>query len=308
MNVKDYEYIAALGKYRTISRASQELYISQPALSKFLQKTEQELNVCLFQRVGHQLVPTYAGQQLIQNANEILYLHNGMLRTMADVAQQRSGQIKIGVPMSRGIFFIARVLPRFYQRYPGVCVNVHEDNTQTLLKKLRLGELDLVFAHIPENSSDLHTEVVSTEEMVLAAPAAYHLENSAYDDPRFRFPCLAPDAWIDHPFLMLSKDQLSRKFTDQYLEERQLVPHVILKLRNLAQVLYAVGCGIGVTLCPALPFADDMPNRLRYFSLQSGTGPASRKVAILYRTDAYLSKAEQDLISIIRACMNDESA
>ena len=300
MNIRDYEYIAALAKYRTISRASKELYISQPALSKFLQKTEQELNVCLFQRVGRQLVPTFAGQQLAAAAADILFRHNQMLQTIGDIAHETNGQIQLGIPMSRGNFFIARILPDFYQQYPKISLSIFEDSTQTLLKKLRLGELDLVFANMPEESSDLYAEEVSEEEMVLAAPKDYHLEEKAVQCAPYRFPGLFPNDWCEYPFLMLSRDQMSRKFAEQYFKQQRFSPNVLLKIRNLSQVLYCVQRGLGVTICPSLPqVTDELSNNVAYFSLLSDHGPAIRKTAILYRKDAYLTKAEHHLISII---------
>lgn len=300
MNVKDYEYIAALAKYKSISRAARELYISQPALSKFLQKTEQELKVPLFQRVGHQLIPTFAGQQLVEAANEILFLHNRMLSTVSDIAQGTNGQIHLGIPMSRGNFFIAQVFPLFYERYPGIFLSIFEDSTQTLLKKLRRGELDLVFANLSAAESDFYIDPVSAEEMVLAAPIQFHLEQKAVSLPDYAFPCLSPRDWADLPFLMLSQDQMSRQFADQYFAEQGISPGSLLKIRNLSQVLYCVQRGLGVTICPAIPLVRDATtDNIAYYSLLSAGGPVRRQTAIVYRKDAYLTQAEQYLIAVI---------
>lgn len=305
MNVKDYEYIVALAKYKSISRASKELYISQPALSKFLQKTEQELHVRLFQRVGHQLVPTFAGQQLIRTASEILFLHHRMLSNLADISHGTSGEIHLGIPMSRGNFFIAQVLPLFYEQYPGIFLSIYEDSTQALLKKLRLGELDLVFAHLPSELADLQIDLVSTEEMVLAAPKQFQLDKKAVPLAPYSFPCLAPKDWADLPFLTLSQDQLSRKFADRYFQEQGISPNILLKIRNLSQVLYSVQRGLGVTICPALPFVKDAAtDNIAYYSLLSEQGPVTRQTAIICRKDAYLTQAEQYLISVIHKSMH----
>jgi DNA-binding transcriptional LysR family regulator len=302
MNVKDYEYLYALGKYRTISKASKELYISQPALSKFLQKTEKELHVCLFQRVGHQLVPTDAGNELLEYAGQILFLHRNLLDKIDDIAHQQSGEIKLGLPLSRSHFFISQILPVFYAHYPHIVLNLFEDSTQILLKKLRLGELNLIVVSIPENQSfpDLQMEFLSREEMVLAAHENFGLDQKAVTFPSYRFPCLSIADWISYPFLQLSEDQLSRKFSDEYLREYGEKPNTILKLRNLSQILYSVHRGLGVTICPSLPLSgyDENP-RIQYFSLYSSKGPTTRTTGILYRKDAYLSRAIKDLMAII---------
>ena len=68
MHLKEAEYVLAIERHRTIYRAAEELGITQPSLSRFLQGLEQELGVKLFERSGKRLVLTYAGKQYIQLA------------------------------------------------------------------------------------------------------------------------------------------------------------------------------------------------------------------------------------------------
>lgn len=300
MNVKEFEYLVELSKAGSISKASKALYISQPALSKFLQKQEQEAGTPLFQHVGRQLVPTYAGEQCIQTATEILFLHKRLQRSLADIAQQKSGQIKFGMPLSRSHFFISKILPCFYKEFPEVCVNIYEDATKVLLKKLRMGEINMMIGNFSENHEELVYEIISEEEMVLAVPECFHLEKYAVIEEPYRYPVLQSEHWKDCPFLMLSEDQVSRAFTDQYLEQNQIVPNTILQIRNLSQLLFSVQQGIGVTICPSMPILNrEGESQMRYFSLFSEQGPTLRKMAVIYRKDSYLSVAEKILIWII---------
>lgn len=300
MNVKEFEYLVELSKAGSISKASKALYISQPALSKFLQKQEQEAGTPLFQHVGRQLVPTYAGEQCIQTATEILFLHKRLQRSLADIAQQKSGQIKFGMPLSRSHFFISKILPCFYKEFPEVCVNIYEDAAKVLLKKLRMGEINMMIGNFSENHEELVYEIISEEEMVLAAPECFHLEKYAVIEEPYRYPVLQSEHWKDCPFLMLSEDQVSRAFTDQYLEQNQIVPNTILQIRNLSQLLFSVQQGIGVTICPSMPILNrEGESQMRYFSLFSEQGPTLRKMAVIYRKDSYLSVAEKILIWII---------
>ena len=64
MDFRDYTYVQMIAQYKTISRAADALYISQPSLSKFLQKLEEELGTPLFKRVNKQMYPTYAGERI----------------------------------------------------------------------------------------------------------------------------------------------------------------------------------------------------------------------------------------------------
>ena len=301
MNVKDFEYLIELSKAGSISKASKALYISQPALSKFLQKMESEAGTALFQHVGRQLVPTYAGEQCIQTASEILFLHNRLQSVLSDIARQQEGQIRLGIPLSRSNYFISKILPEFYKQYPKICIHIYEDATKILLKKLRVGELDLVFGNFSQLYEDLNYEIISKEEMVLAAPACFGF--SAYAQPQadYQFPCITPDIWKDYPFLMLSDDQMSRTFADEYLKKNNMKPNVILKIRNLGQVLLSVQHGLGLTICPSIPVLEpNAEEKIQYFSLLSDDGPTIRETAVFYRKDAYLSIATKILIYVIK--------
>lgn len=301
MNVRDFEYIAELGRSESILKASRNLYISQPALSKFIQKKEQEAGTPLFQHVGHRLVPTYAGEQCIRFSEEILFFHKQLENTLADIAKQEKGLIHFGLPMSRSSFFIAQLLPLFYREFPHICLNIYEDSTQNLQKKLRSGELDIIFVNVVEQYDDLTYIPVSREEMVLAASPAFDLSGKAAADASYQYPCLRPEDWKDLPFLALSEDQLSHSFADQYLGRNRITPHTVLIIRNLAQVLFSVRQGLGVTICPSMPLETDVDGRtVEYYSLYSETGPVVRQTAISFRKDAYLSVPARKLIQIMK--------
>lgn len=301
MNVKDFEYLTELAKAGSISGASKALYISQPALSKYLQKLEDEAGTPLFQHVGRQLVPTYAGEKCIQTAKEILYLHNQMLDTLSDITRQNSGQIKLGLPLSRGNHFISVILPQFYEKFPGICINIHQESMKILVKMLRRGELNLVYGNISETHEELQYDPISEEEMVLAVPASYHLSDKGVRREPYRFPCLKKEDWENLPFLMLNEDQASRIYADDYLGRHHITPKTVLKVRNLAQILFSVKQGLGITICPSLPIlSDNIGNQVDYFSLPDENGLHIRQTAVMYRKDAYLSVAEKYLIQIIR--------
>ncbi len=301
MNVRDFEYIAELGRSESILKASKNLYISQPALSKFLQKTEAEIGTPLFQHVGHRLVPTYAGEQCIKTSEEILFLHKQLENTLADITSQESGLIRFGLPLSRSSYFISGLFPLFHREYPHICVNIYEDSTVILQKMLRDGELDMIFVNVVEEYGELNYIPVSQEEMVLAAPAAFHLKEKAVPDSAYQYPCLNPEDWKDLPFLTLSTDQMSRFFADRYFSQHKITPNTIMIIRNLSQVLYSVRRGLGVTICPSMPLEKMTgASEVEYFSLRSDTGPVIRQTAVAYRKDAYLPVPAKILIQIIK--------
>ena len=300
MNTKDFEYLVALARNKSILKASQELYISQPALSKFLQRMEQEAGTRLFQHVGKNLVPTSAGEYCIEKAIEILHLNDQIENHLSDTAHLAAGRIRLGLPMSRTDGFLSRILPRFCSVYPGIHLEIVEEAAQILLQKVQSGELGIIFINCREPISGLQYQEVSEEEMVLAAPASYKLAPLAFKKPGYRFACLRPEDWRELPYIMLSQDQATRTFTNQYFQLHGIVPRTVLQIRNLGQAVNAVHHGLGVTITPSMlsPLETEQ-QQIQYFSLPGDGGPFLRKTAVVYRKDTDLSRAEQDLIALI---------
>lgn len=299
MTLKDYEYIIALSKYRTISKTAAELYISQPALSKFLHRKENELGTHLFERVGNQMLPTYAGHIYIKKARQILLMAENLESEISDLVRNETGKIRIGIPLSRTDYFIEMILPDFKKNYPKVIVEISEDSGIRLMKGLRVGDLDLIFSHINDVPDDLDVTTLSEEEMVLAVNAASSLCKHGFPKEGKAFPVLLPDLWKDYGFIQASSDQNSRLFADAYFKEQGIQPPVTLKTRNARLTLQAVACNLGVSILPSIPVFPSIQPYVRYFSLETDI-KTKRTVSIITRKNTYLSKAEQELISLLK--------
>ena len=193
MNVRDFEYIIEIANQRSISKAAASLFVSQPALSKYVQRMEESLGVRLFQRVGKQFILTYAGERCVEKARQILSLHEQMVNEMRDISMSRAGKIALGVPMGRTDFFMSGIMPRFRTQYPQVVVDIYEGNTRRLLRQVHSGELAMALCNYNDVdlfSDELRYVDLSPEEMVLAVPAGHALERLAVPNQNSRFPYL----------------------------------------------------------------------------------------------------------------------
>ena len=299
MNVKDFEYISEIGRSGSILKASKALYISQPALSKFLQKIESEAGTLLFHRLGHHLVPTFAGEEAIRIANEILFLNKQLENTLDDIAHKNRGEIRFGLPLSRGSHFLYEIFTKFHKLFPEVRINIFEDGTKMLLKKLRTGELNLILINFIEKEKyhDLEYHVLCDEEMVLAVPESFDLDSKVFFQSGYKFPCLKTEDWMNLPFIALNEDQLSYSFAERYMSERGISPRKVLKIRNLAQAILAVKKGLGITICPSMPLGEEH-KEIKYFSLYGSKSYEKLSVGIVHRKDDYISMPEKKLIEI----------
>lgn len=101
-DLKEQKYIVEIAKVQGIAKAAENLFISQPALSKFLARTEQEYGILLFERIGKKMIPTYAGEQYLKYAKQILEQDRNFREQIADIKELKSGSLAIGSTYGRG--------------------------------------------------------------------------------------------------------------------------------------------------------------------------------------------------------------
>ena len=111
MDFKELEYFSTIVKCGNLTHAARQLYVSQPTLSKFLQKLEEDLGLVLFQRGSRRLKLTYAGQRYYAHVERILSQKREMDAEMTDILRSDRGVLYVGIPPFRCSFSLPKVLP-----------------------------------------------------------------------------------------------------------------------------------------------------------------------------------------------------
>lgn len=118
MEVRDYEYIVAIADQGSITRAAEQLFITQPALTKFLQRIEMELGIPLFIRKGKKFILTEAGQKYVEVGHEILRLDRRLTEQLLQDGTSQNQRIRLGFSMGRFYNLVDSVLPVFCNALP----------------------------------------------------------------------------------------------------------------------------------------------------------------------------------------------
>jgi len=139
----------AVAEQGSIGRAAEAIPITQPALSKHMQRLEAQLGVTLFQRtsVGIELTPF--GQALAVHARTVLAEVQRLQNRMADLREGRAGQVAIGAGAGILESYVAPAVTRLTHRYPDVRVTAAAGLAEDLLPALRDGELDILAGSRP---------------------------------------------------------------------------------------------------------------------------------------------------------------
>ena len=108
-----YKYIAAVAELRSISKAAQKLYISQPALTRIVMNIEEELGTPLFNRAALPIQLTYAGERYLEEARRVLAIDSSLRRELQEISEMKRGLLKIGTNYAASNLWLPHILPVF---------------------------------------------------------------------------------------------------------------------------------------------------------------------------------------------------
>lgn len=149
MTLQQLEYILALDKTRHFVRAAEMCGVTQPTLSAMIQKLEDELDCKIFDRSTHPLVPTEVGEQILQQAQVVMY-NVGQLKE--HVQQQKgsmSGQINLAMIPTVAPYLLPKFISTFRKDFPTVNLKVSEMRTETIIQKMHNAEIDMAILSTP---------------------------------------------------------------------------------------------------------------------------------------------------------------
>ena len=141
MDIRILRYFVAVAEEKSITRAAQKLYISQPALSKQLKDLENELELSLFEKKGRNIQLTDDGKFLLSQANEIIKLMDKTINNL-DKNKEISGEIFIGAGETKGIETILPTVSELLSAYPDVSFDFYSGNADEIIYRLDNGLLD----------------------------------------------------------------------------------------------------------------------------------------------------------------------
>lgn len=183
MEFNQLEYVAEVADTGSFSKAAENLFYSQPALTQQISKLEKELGVQLFHRAHGSVSLTEAGSVFAKYAHDILVNKNEALSAMNDFAQNQTGSITVLLPMERGSEMVSEFFPRFHQKFPGIVMNAIQTSVHRQLNRISRSAADLGFVLLPDTSElggiDYH--ILAKESFLFAVSRANPLSQSAAD-------------------------------------------------------------------------------------------------------------------------------
>ena len=165
-----FEVFLVVAREMSITKAANELHITQQCASDHIKRLEKEYNVVLFER-RPKFRLTQAGEIMLHNLLNIQIMETSMSRSLAGIAEGTVGGFTLGISTSRAPIILPRVLPRYYQCYPKVNISFTEEDTQILEERLLNGQVDLFIGVNTSPHPDYKIQTLTTDEIILVISA-----------------------------------------------------------------------------------------------------------------------------------------
>jgi DNA-binding transcriptional LysR family regulator len=161
----------SVARLLSFTRAAQELYITQPAVTKHIRELEKLYGQRLFERRAGRVTLTEAGRLLLSHADAVEGLHQQLTAHLHALHDEGAGRLRLGASTTLAQYVIPAILPAFQQRYPHVELTLLNANSEQIAEALMHGHIDLGFVEGQVKSRDLHYELLLHDELLAVRKA-----------------------------------------------------------------------------------------------------------------------------------------
>lgn len=159
----------SVATHLNFTQAAEELFITQPAVTKNIKELESELDACLFDRIKGKVYLTEAGQILLEYTKQIFELDQNLSYKLSTLKDQYSGQLRLGASTTIGQYILPPILARFNKQYPDIHISLINDNTKKIEAHLAAKEIDLGLVEGTSKNSQLkYTSFIKDEIVAIA--------------------------------------------------------------------------------------------------------------------------------------------
>jgi LysR family hydrogen peroxide-inducible transcriptional activator len=297
MEIHQLRYFVAVAEEGSFSRAATRVRVAQPSLSQQIRKLEAEVGQPLFDRLPRSVVLTEAGHCLIDYARKILSSIDDARRCVGELKGEIGGKLAVGAIPTIAPYVLPKLVRKFQEHYPAVTLEIVEDVTDGITRRIEAGELDVALASTCQPSPTLRRESLGNEPLLALVPEGHPMAKKTQ---------VEMDDLKSQRFLLLHEMHCLSRQVHHLLESRHLQPEIALAGSQLGTIANMVAAGIGVSIvprlmvnhqatpgCVSLPFVPPVPERelnLLYNPLRFQS-----KAAGAFRQEAAAALSSQDL-------------
>lgn len=255
MDFKQFQYILKVAQVGNITKAAEELYMTQPALSHFIAKVEKDEGIKIFDRTTTPITLTYAGERYVATIRKIMELSSQLHEELIEISAHKKGKLTLGIPPARAANMLPRFLPEYIRRYPQVKFQTVEHNTRQLKEDVNRGRVDFAIFPLLEKLEGYRCITLFEEELFLVTQAGV-LSESAYHTDRDGRRVVELGNLQNQSFILLKNGHGIRNALDLIFEYNGLKPKIFMETTNNETACGLAAAGLGVAVVPQMNVDD----------------------------------------------------
>ncbi|MBQ3759523.1 MAG: LysR family transcriptional regulator [Synergistaceae bacterium] len=247
MQTLNPDYFLKIVECGSLTKAAEELIVSQPSLSQYIRRLERSLDAKLFDRKSSPMKLTYTGERYYQYALKLRDMNRNMRNEIADIQNQTSGRLKLGVTLWRGACLLPDIYPEFNSEYPNIKIELFEGRFNRLQRALMNNMIDIAVAPMPRsaNFGELFYETLLEERIFLAVPSnhPYVLSLNGKNSAGL-------DIFSQIPLIITKPGQNLTYEVESFFAKNHVDPIILFDTDNLTTAINLVAEGIACTFVP----------------------------------------------------------
>lgn len=233
---RQLQIFESVARWLSYSRASEELHLTQPAVSMQIRQLEDLAGLALFEQMGKRVFLTHAGEELYQHARVIARQMKDAKEALESLREGISGRLDIAI-ISTAKYFAPALLVRFCELYPGVQLKLSVSNRARIVQQLQHNEVDLVIMGQPPEDMGVVMEPFARNAHIIVVPPHHALAGQS----RVAATDLAHEA-----FLMREKGSGTRQLLERFLLSHDIEVQPRMEMSSNETIKQAVIAGMGI--------------------------------------------------------------
>ncbi|GCE24573.1 LysR family transcriptional regulator [Dictyobacter alpinus] len=291
MNLQNLRVFLKVAELEHITRASEELHLTQPAVTKIIQSLEHEAQLELVERQGRRIVLTHAGRVLQTYARKMFSLEREMDDALASLRDIHRGEIKLAANTTAGVYLLPSIVARFRTLYPQVGLNISILNSQDIIEHILDWSLDfgIVEGETSQLPGGLDVRFFTRDTLILVASPNH---------PWCGMDAITPEQLGDQTLIVREPGSGVRDMLERDLACRGITLHPLLTLTDNEAIKQMVISGVGSAVVSFLTVQRELASG-DLVQIPFSSMSLHPQLSFIQRSDKQLSRAAQAFFSFL---------
>lgn len=286
MDLRDLRCFIAIVQTGSFTKAAEQIFVSQPSLSKSVKRLEGQLQVSLLERSTRFVRVTDAGWVVYEQSKKVMQALEEMPLLLDDLKQVQTGSIKIGIPPLIGTLFFPQLARRFHEKYPNVHLELTELGAKLIWRLVDEGEVNIGFVVLPTNEELFQVKPFIEDEFVLFVHEAHPFAQKS---------SISIKELKNEAFILFSEEFTLHDVVLQECNRAGFIPNVVYKSSQWDLIVELVSSQLGITLLPRSIYEKQTNQNVKVVPLEERL---LWRLGIITKRDAYMPFAVKEFLQV----------